>query len=181
MFTLTFSEPTGARQSHPLVDEERGLTVGRDPSCDVILASKEVSRRHARFFVQAGDLMVEDLGSHNGVTVAGQRVAQATPVIGDQTIELGDVKVQVGATQGAPKPARPAAAAPARPAARPAARPVARAADPLAQTLAPGTVRPIAPRANTGRRPTPTARAALAPRPAPRPAPAPAPADSKQL
>ena len=71
MYTLTFVEPDGRRQSHPLADEARGLLVGRDPACDVILDSKEISRRHARFYVRAGDLTVEDLESHNGVFIDG--------------------------------------------------------------------------------------------------------------
>ncbi len=166
MFTLTFTEPSGARHSHPLVDEDRGLTVGRDPTCDVVLASKEVSRRHARFFVQAGDLTVEDLGSHNGVTVAGQRIEGPTPLIGSQAIEVGDVRVLVGATQATPKAAPAARASVPTPASAP-QRPAARAAnkpDPLAQTLAPGAVKPIAPRANPLRKPA-------AGKPAPRAAP----------
>ena len=166
MFTLTFDEPGGNRHSHPLVDEERGLTVGRDPACDVILTSKEVSRRHCRFFVQAGDLVVEDLGSHNGVLVSGERIAAKTSLIGSPPVEIGDVHVEVGATQAAPPSAKRPAPASARPppGAAPAGKPAPRAAaDNLAQTLAPGAVKPIAPRRS--------ARPAAAPPPA-RPQPA---------
>ena len=95
MFTLTFSDPAGKTESVPLLDEDRGLVVGRGADCDVVLASKEVSRRHARFFVIAGDLTVEDLGSHNGVLVAGRRIGKATPLVGAPLpdVELGDVRV----------------------------------------------------------------------------------------
>lgn len=101
MFTLTFTEASGRRESHPLADGERGLVVGRDESCDVVLQSKEVSRRHARFYVRAGDLVVEDLQSHNGVFVAGKRIEKPTPLVegpGLVDIEVGDVKVSFGAT-----------------------------------------------------------------------------------
>ena len=95
MFTLTFTEPGGASKSHPLLDEKRGLLVGRDAGCDVLLESKEVSRRHARFFVKAGVLQVEDLGSHNGVFVQGKRIEGPSAVPAGAPVEIGDVKVAV--------------------------------------------------------------------------------------
>ena len=103
MFTLTFTEAGGRTESHPLLEEEKGLVVGRDPACEVVLDSKEVSRRHARFFVRAGDLMVEDLGSQNGVFVAGSRIGKATVLIGAPAIEIGDVKVAIGGAGPTPK------------------------------------------------------------------------------
>ena len=101
MFTLTFTEPGGKPQSHPLADEKRGLLVGRDPTCDVALQSKEVSRRHARFFVREGALWVEDLGSQNGVFVGGARIEEPAALAGGPAIEIGDVKVAVAGTAAA--------------------------------------------------------------------------------
>ncbi|MBS2021924.1 MAG: FHA domain-containing protein [Deltaproteobacteria bacterium] len=92
MFTLTFIEPSGRREAVPLADEETGLVCGRDPGCDFVLQSKEVSRRHARFFVEDGVLHVEDLGSHNGVWIDGARAEGATPMPLGKEIELGDVR-----------------------------------------------------------------------------------------
>ena len=94
MFTLTFTEPDGQKpQSHPLLDGE--LLIGRDAGCDVVLRSKDVSRRHARFFIRGGELLVEDLGSHNGVYVAGARVEKPSKVAPGVAVEIGDVKVSV--------------------------------------------------------------------------------------
>ena len=103
MFTLTFTEPGVRPRSHPVEDENRGVLVGREPGCDVVLRSNEVSRRHARFYVRAGDLVVEDLGSHNGVVVAGARIERPTPLVGVSELELGDVRVAVGETKRAAK------------------------------------------------------------------------------
>ena len=125
MFTLTFIEPGGRPQSHPVLDEEQGLLVGRDAACEVVLSSREVSRKHARFFVRAGDLVVEDLGSQNGVFVAGARIEEPTALIGAPAIEIGDVKVVVegaaparrkpGPAAGRPGPKAPEAARPPAP------------------------------------------------------------------
>jgi pSer/pThr/pTyr-binding forkhead associated (FHA) protein len=152
MFTLTFTEPDGKRHSHPVVDEIRGLTVGRDPGCDVVLASKEVSRRHCRFFVQAGDLVVEDLGSHNGVLVSGHRIEAITVIAGSPQVELGDVFVAVGATRAPAKPPsqKGAPSSSRSSGARPATKPL----NPTS-TLPPGSVHAIAPRARPAARPAP--------------------------
>src|SRR5207302_7712407 len=92
---------------------------------------------------------------------------RATPLLGAPPVELGDVRVDIGATKAAPPP-RAAKPAP-RPAPAPRTPP-----DALAQTLAPGTVKPIAPRANPSRRAaaltatlhSPPQRPASAPKPA---------------
>src|SRR5213593_3147014 len=94
LFTLTFTEPGKKPKSHPL-SEEKSLLIGRDDGCDVVLASKVVSRRHARFFVRGGALMVEDLGSANGVFVRGARIEKPAAVAPGAAVEIGDVKVAV--------------------------------------------------------------------------------------
>jgi ABC-type multidrug transport system ATPase subunit/pSer/pThr/pTyr-binding forkhead associated (FHA) protein len=49
-------------------------TIGRDPANTIVIDSSAVSARHARVFVSAGRLILEDLGSRNGTLVraAGQ-------------------------------------------------------------------------------------------------------------
>lgn len=100
MFTLTFTEPDGGKpQSHPISQGE--LLIGRDAACDVVLRSKDVSRRHARFFMKGEELLVEDLGSHNGVFVAGTKVEKPLRVLPGAAVEIGDVKVSVKAASQA--------------------------------------------------------------------------------
>lgn len=48
------------------------LVLGRGAEADVLLPDNSVSRRHARVGVEAGRVMVEDLGSTNGTTVNGR-------------------------------------------------------------------------------------------------------------
>src|SRR5437899_2042293 len=99
MFTLTFTEPGEKPKSHPLADEQRGLLIGRESDCDVVLQSKDVSRRHARFYVREGALLVEDLGSHNGVYVKGARIEKPTQVAAGAPVEIGDVHVVVAVSE----------------------------------------------------------------------------------
>jgi tetratricopeptide (TPR) repeat protein len=98
MFTLTFKDAGKAPRSVPVPEGDRGVTVGRDPGCDVVLSSDQVSRRHARFRVRDGALIVEDLASHNGVRIAGRRIARtALPLASARLahLQLGDVAVQI--------------------------------------------------------------------------------------
>lgn len=58
-------------------------TVGRDPTCDVVLEDDGISRTHAR--LHAGEaLWIEDLASTNGTYVNGARVGRARVREGDR-------------------------------------------------------------------------------------------------
>jgi DNA-binding NtrC family response regulator/pSer/pThr/pTyr-binding forkhead associated (FHA) protein len=67
-------------------------TIGRSPSCELPLpADDRMSRRHARFFVREGRVLLEDLGSRNGTSVNGERIH------GEVELQPGD-RIQVGQT-----------------------------------------------------------------------------------
>jgi len=51
--------------------------VGRDPASHVHTDHASVSRRHARITIAGSGVRIEDLGSKNGTTVGGERVADA--------------------------------------------------------------------------------------------------------
>jgi len=66
--------------------------IGRDPACDIVLAEKSVSARHARITRGAGGYFkVHDLDSTNGVLVEGERISRATLHDGD-TFVVGDTR-----------------------------------------------------------------------------------------
>ena len=67
---------------------------GREASCQVVLQSPSVSRRHARVVFGERDVSIEDLKSTSGTTVDG-RVLEGMRVFGyPLSFQLGDVKVQ---------------------------------------------------------------------------------------
>ncbi len=59
----------------PLTGPE--TVIGRDADCQVVIADRQVSRRHARIRRQAGGYWLEDLGSKNGTHVNGVAVQAA--------------------------------------------------------------------------------------------------------
>jgi hypothetical protein len=86
-------EVNGTR--HPLVDR---VVVGRGTEADLRINDPGVSRRHAVLRLEeAGDLVVEDLGSTNGTLVEGQRVDRARLDDG-ATVRIGhtDLLVRIG-------------------------------------------------------------------------------------
>jgi pSer/pThr/pTyr-binding forkhead associated (FHA) protein len=70
---LIISGPAGS--SREVVLNTLGTTIGRGANCDVVLNHEGVSRLHARIYQDPfGRWVVEDLGSHNGVLVDGNRI-----------------------------------------------------------------------------------------------------------
>ncbi|MBI4798443.1 MAG: FHA domain-containing protein [Desulfarculus sp.] len=71
----------------------KGQTVlGRSPECDLVLDDDSVSRRHAVVERQGQDILIRDLGSANGLVLAGRQVESAVLRPGE-TVLLGVVEV----------------------------------------------------------------------------------------
>jgi transcriptional regulator with GAF, ATPase, and Fis domain len=69
-----------------------GVTVGKDPTCDVPVNDPFVSARHLRIEARGARWLLVDLGSTNGTFIAGARVARAELPLG-ATIGLGDAEL----------------------------------------------------------------------------------------
>ena len=79
----------GETKSYPLSVDE--VVVGRHPECQIQVDSNMVSRKHARVLREGKRFYVEDLGSGNGTTVNGQRIAAKTQLAHDDRIKLGPI------------------------------------------------------------------------------------------
>lgn len=83
LLTLRGTPPLSAvRLAHEAV------MVGREPGCDLLLSDPTVSRRHARIWLEAGQVCIEDLGSSVGTYVNGARITRRTVRPGD-TVRFG--------------------------------------------------------------------------------------------
>ena len=69
--------------SRYLLDEDK-VTVGRDPSNDIMLDDGTVSREHAVFIRENGRYRIEDVGSLNGTYVNRRRVDSVELHSGDE-------------------------------------------------------------------------------------------------
>ncbi|MFI5119827.1 MAG: FHA domain-containing protein [Thermoanaerobaculia bacterium] len=74
---------------------EQQAVIGRDLDCDIPLASRSVSRRHALVEKTPSGWIVRDLGSANGTSVNGARVKE-TPLVTGATVRFGEVDAVFG-------------------------------------------------------------------------------------
>ena len=65
------------------------VVLGRDPRCDVPLASREISRRHAEIRFVDGKCTVRDLSSANGTFLDGTEVRGRMPVKEGSRLRIG--------------------------------------------------------------------------------------------
>jgi len=70
--------------------EKTEMFIGRDMSNDIVINDSEISRRHARLFLQGTNYVLEDLGSTNGTFVNGQRLVAPFALHPGETIMLGE-------------------------------------------------------------------------------------------
>jgi DNA-binding NtrC family response regulator len=82
----------GRERTYPLV--AAGVTVGKDPTCDVPIDDPFVSARHLRVEAREGRWQAVDLGSTNGTFVGGARVGRAELALG-VTLTLGDAELSL--------------------------------------------------------------------------------------
>jgi pSer/pThr/pTyr-binding forkhead associated (FHA) protein len=144
---LIIEDDEGRKTVVPLVREE--ITIGRQDGNTIRLTERNVSRRHARLVKDNGSLLIEDLGSYNGVRVNGEKIAGPTKIKEGDLVEIGDydlgIQGKLDAPSATPSPAGPkqatvppgtlkpaAAAKPASapPPAQPAPQPAAAAPEP---------------------------------------------------
>ncbi|HVY26481.1 MAG TPA: sigma 54-interacting transcriptional regulator [Polyangiaceae bacterium] len=103
------------------VPDGKEVVIGRGTESHVAIDDARASRRHARVFWSAGQLLIEDLQSRNGTLVNTQELRGASrPVGAGDTLRVGGLEVVVAvvsaASQGlerepVSKPSRPPSAA----------------------------------------------------------------------
>lgn len=105
---LIIEDDEGRKTVVPFVREE--ITIGRQEGNTIRLTERNVSRRHARLVRQNGHVLVEDLGSYNGIRINGEKIHGQTPVRDGDLIQIGDYDLAIQSeamVQAAPQPAAP--------------------------------------------------------------------------
>ena len=66
----------------------RALVLGRDHSCDVVIADRQVSRYHARLTPTAEGIILEDMGSKNGTHRNGEVLSGPVVLMDGDAIQV---------------------------------------------------------------------------------------------
>ena len=82
------------------LSQKGGAIIGRDPELTHQIHEDygEISRKHLRFFVDNGQIMIEDLGSTNGTELNGRPLPANTPVNlsdGDEVVAAKSVRLNI--------------------------------------------------------------------------------------
>jgi pSer/pThr/pTyr-binding forkhead associated (FHA) protein len=83
--------------------EKLEISIGRDLANDISINDPEVSRRHARIFLQGDRYILEDLGSTNGTMIGGQRLSGPYALRPGDLIILGE-QVSLSYEEALPEP-----------------------------------------------------------------------------
>ena len=108
MLKLIIEDDEGRKTVVPFVRDE--ITIGRLEGNTIRLTERNVSRRHARLLRQNGSVMVEDLGSYNGIRVNGEKIEGRAPLTDGDLVQIGDYDLAIqheGADQPVNAPTPP--------------------------------------------------------------------------
>lgn len=72
--------------------EDRSVTIGRHPDCDIIIDDASVSRQHARIESENGVYFIEDLNSRNGTYLNNESIHRSTRLFDGSEINICDVR-----------------------------------------------------------------------------------------
>lgn len=86
---LIVQVPDQPAREFPLTD--RPLIVGRDPTCDICIESRFISRRHARIEPQGAAFTLVELGSPNPIFVNGEQLRGSRVLLPGDRIRIADV------------------------------------------------------------------------------------------
>jgi ABC transport system ATP-binding/permease protein len=99
---LIIEDDEGRKTVVPFVRDE--ITIGRQEGNTIRLTERNVSRRHARLMRNNGHVLIEDLGSYNGIRINGDRISGQVQVADGDLIQIGDYDLALQAEEGKAAP-----------------------------------------------------------------------------
>jgi pSer/pThr/pTyr-binding forkhead associated (FHA) protein len=68
------------------------MLIGRDPTCDIVISDRQVSRHHIRLTPTTSGILLEDLGSKNGTHLNGELLHESKMLQDADSIQIAFVQ-----------------------------------------------------------------------------------------
>ncbi len=68
------------------------MIIGRDPTCDIVISDRQVSRHHIRISPTTSGILLEDLGSKNGTHLNGELLHESKMLQDADSIQIAFVQ-----------------------------------------------------------------------------------------
>ncbi|MBQ6395234.1 MAG: FHA domain-containing protein [Atopobiaceae bacterium] len=77
------------------LESGKELVIGRDPSCDIVIGKRCVSRKHLKVSDESGRILCEDLGATNPAYVNGIELKERRVIGKDSVIDVCGMQILV--------------------------------------------------------------------------------------
>jgi hypothetical protein len=74
---------------------DQTMVIGRDPTCEIVIPDRQVSRYHARLMPAPEGVILEDMGSKNGTHCNGQNIQEPVVLQDGDSIQVAVVQLFV--------------------------------------------------------------------------------------
>lgn len=91
---------SGKHQGKRLTLPEGEAVIGRDETCQIRLATNEISRQHCRLMCSGDKVVVHDLGSRNGTLINDVAIHGQAELQPGDTLRVGPVAFQLAGKKG---------------------------------------------------------------------------------
>jgi pSer/pThr/pTyr-binding forkhead associated (FHA) protein len=68
------------------------MIIGRDPTCDIVISDRQVSRHHIRLTPTTSGILLEDLGSKNGTHLNGELLHESKMLQDADSVQIAFVQ-----------------------------------------------------------------------------------------
>src|SRR5437868_1874476 len=90
---LIIEDDEGRKTIVPFARDE--ISIGRLEGNTIRLTERNVSRHHAKLVKESNAIVIEDLGSANGIRINGERIDKRSPIRDGDIIEIGDYDLAI--------------------------------------------------------------------------------------
>ncbi|RME77236.1 MAG: FHA domain-containing protein, partial [Planctomycetota bacterium] len=106
MFRMIIKDSTGTIKKFKINKDQ--ILIGRDKSCDIAIPEKAVSTKHALLRKVDKKVIIEDVGSRNGVLVNGLKIQGPSEITDEDVISVGSFNIWCELLEEETLPAGPA-------------------------------------------------------------------------